>query len=84
MLVHGLGTALSPPLVAVAVAVVVGLVPALHALLFGPDAPLRLTVTATLASLGACTVPCILLTLGAQVRAHPPRVIKDHRTPFCC
>ena len=62
------GPVISPPLVAVTIALFIGLIPQVQALFFGPNAPLGLTVTAALSSLGACTVPCILLTLGAQVR----------------
>ena len=62
------GPVISPPLVAVTIALFIGLIPQVQALFFGPGAPLGLTVTAALSSLGACTVPCILLTLGAQVR----------------
>ena len=62
---------LSPPLVAVIIAVFIGLIEPLQQLFFGEDAPLKMTVTAALAGFGACTVPCILLTLGAQVRQLP-------------
>ena len=62
-----LSLVLSPPLVAVIIAVFIGLIEPLQQLFFGEDAPLKMTVTAALTGFGACTVPCILLTLGAQV-----------------
>ncbi|KAI8817712.1 auxin efflux carrier [Fimicolochytrium jonesii] len=62
---------MNPPLYAALFAIVVGIIPPLKALFFGPDttidAPLEEMITDPLYSLGEASVPIIILTLGGQL-----------------
>ncbi|GJJ72961.1 auxin efflux carrier family protein [Entomortierella parvispora] len=58
---------LTPPLLTALLALVIGLVPALHELFMSPDSKLYTFVVHPIETCGAAAIPMILLCLGAQV-----------------
>lgn len=58
---------LTPPLFTALLALVIGLVPALHKLIMGPDSKFYAYVIRPIEGCGAAAIPMILLCLGAQV-----------------
>ncbi|KAG0366039.1 membrane transport protein-domain-containing protein [Gamsiella multidivaricata] len=58
---------LTPPLLTAIIALVVGLVPALHRLFMGPESKLYSFIIHPIENCGAAAIPMILLCLGAQV-----------------
>eukprot|EP00736_Rhodelphis_marinus_P002841 Rmarinus@m.3238 len=63
-----LGKVMSPPLWASVIALIIGLTPLRH-YFFGDDAIFKPVVTSALSTVGAATVPCILIVLGADLWA---------------
>ncbi|KAG2501635.1 hypothetical protein HYH03_000140 [Edaphochlamys debaryana] len=64
--------ATSPPLLAILLSVPVGVIPPLQAALFGPSASdLCVLLVDCLSMLGECTIPAILLILGATLANGP-------------
>ncbi|GBF90775.1 auxin efflux carrier family protein [Raphidocelis subcapitata] len=73
------GGMVSPPLVASATALAVGLCPPARDALFAPDAPLGL-VRDVIAMFGDCCIPALMLMVGATLERGPGRGALPRRT----
>jgi len=68
--------AINAPVIAAGIAIVIGLISPMKALLYDDDAPLRASLTGALFTLGEAYVPCMLLVLGSNVARGPGEAIE--------
>ena len=76
---HGLGDFMNPPLVAILLAIVVALVPALHQVFFTEGTFINNSITSAISQSGDVAIPLILVVLGANLAKNT--IVEDPNDP---